>query len=106
MLSDLFILITASLPQKKGLKRKSAREASSVASKQKKVKVLTHRPKSYFLERAAQLPKTVIVRKDESVHLATIMDASEPIRLELVDQPKVQELPKAPAKPQIATIPA
>jgi hypothetical protein len=29
----------------------------------------------------------------------------EPIRLKLPDQPKVQELPKAPAKPQISTAP-
>jgi hypothetical protein len=89
-----------------GLKRKSALEASSVAPKEKKVKVLTHRPKSYFLERAAQLPETGIVQKVEGVPLATEVNASEPIRLELVDQPKVQELSKAPAKLQIATVPA
>jgi hypothetical protein len=34
------------------------------------------------------------------------MKAPEPIHLELPDQPKVQELPKAPAKPQIITVPA
>jgi hypothetical protein len=33
------------------------------------------------------------------------VDASEPIRLELADQAKVQELPKAPAKLQIPTVP-
>jgi hypothetical protein len=39
-----------------GLKRKSALKASSAVSKQKKTKVLTHRSKTYYLERAAELP--------------------------------------------------
>jgi hypothetical protein len=42
--------------RKRGLKRKNAPGASSVTTKQKKVKVLTHRLKSYFLESVAQLP--------------------------------------------------
>jgi hypothetical protein len=44
------------LPQKRGLKRKSAPRVSSSVPKQKKVKVLTHRPKSLYLERATELP--------------------------------------------------
>jgi phosphoribosylanthranilate isomerase len=42
--------------RKRGLKRKSALKASSAAPKQKKVKVLTHRSQTYYLERAAELP--------------------------------------------------
>jgi hypothetical protein len=109
MLSDLFILITVSLPRK-GVKRKSALRASSVAPKQKRVKVLTHRRRSYFLKRVAQLPdtgtsETEIAKKAEGILPATVVNAPEPIHLELSDQPKVQELQKAPAKPQITTAP-
>jgi hypothetical protein len=72
------------------------------------VKVLTHRPKSYFLERAAQLPdtgtsETETAKKVEGILLATAVNAPKPIHFELPDQPKVQELPKAQAKPQITT---
>jgi hypothetical protein len=42
--------------RKRGLKRKSALKASSATLKQKKIKVLTHRPKTYYSERAAELP--------------------------------------------------
>jgi hypothetical protein len=42
--------------RKRGIKRKSALKASTVASKQKKVKVLTHRLKTYYSERAAEVP--------------------------------------------------
>jgi hypothetical protein len=52
------------LARKRGLKRKSAPKASSVAPKQKKAKVLTHRPKSFYLERAAKL-QTVATSKTE-----------------------------------------
>jgi hypothetical protein len=44
--------------RKRGLKRKSA-------PKQKKMKVLTHRPNSFYLERAAKLP-TVETSKTEA----------------------------------------
>jgi hypothetical protein len=76
--------------QKRGLKRKSAPRASSVAPKQKRVKVLTHRPKSYFLERAAQLPdtrtlETETAKKAEGILPATTEKALEPIHLELPD---------------------
>ena len=40
---------------KKGLNRKGALKTSSVAPKQKKVKILTHRPRSYYARRAAKL---------------------------------------------------
>jgi hypothetical protein len=55
MLLDLSILITA-FPHEKGIKRKTAATTSSTAPKQKKSKVLTHRPKSYYLESAPKLP--------------------------------------------------
>jgi hypothetical protein len=42
--------------QKRGLKRKSASKASFAVPKQKKVKVLTHRSKTYYSERAVELP--------------------------------------------------
>lgn len=42
--------------RKKGAKRKIASTTPSTAPKPKKMKVVTHRPKSYFLERAALLP--------------------------------------------------
>jgi hypothetical protein len=42
--------------RKKGMKRKTAATTSSTASKQKKAKVLTHWSKSYYYERAAELP--------------------------------------------------
>jgi hypothetical protein len=72
--------------RKRGLKRKSALEASSVASKQKRVKVLTHRPKSYFLERAAQLPntetsETETTKKDEGILPPTVVKAVEPMKV-------------------------
>jgi hypothetical protein len=94
--------------RKRGLKRKSAPGASSVAPKQKRVKVLTHQPKSYFLERAAQLPdtgtsETETAKKAEGILPVTAGKAPEPIHLELPDQPKVQELSKAPVKPQITS---
>jgi hypothetical protein len=41
---------------KKGQKRKSALKTSSSAPKQKRVKILANRPKSYCTERAAELP--------------------------------------------------
>jgi hypothetical protein len=41
--------------RKRGLKRKSALKASSIALKQKKVKVLTHRSKTCYSERAKEL---------------------------------------------------
>jgi hypothetical protein len=44
--------------RKRGSKRKSAPKASSAVLKPKREKILTHRSKSYFLERAAQLPDT------------------------------------------------
>jgi hypothetical protein len=52
------------------MKRKIAATTSSTAPKLKKKKVLTHRPKSYYLERAAKLPasgtsKTEIAEADE-----------------------------------------
>jgi hypothetical protein len=53
--------------RKRGLKRKSASGASSVTPKQKRVKVLTHQPKSYFLERVAQLSEIGIVKKAQGV---------------------------------------
>jgi hypothetical protein len=40
----------------KEIKRKTAVTTSSTALKQKRAKVLTHRPKSYYSERAAELP--------------------------------------------------
>jgi hypothetical protein len=46
--------------QKRGLKRKSALKAYSTAPKQKKVKVLTHRRKTYYSERAAELPALLV----------------------------------------------
>jgi hypothetical protein len=44
--------------RKPGAKRKIASTIPSTAPKAKKMKVVTHRPKSYFLERAALLPAT------------------------------------------------
>jgi hypothetical protein len=44
--------------RKKEVKRKAAVTTSSITPKQKKTKVLTHRTKSYYLERAAKLPAT------------------------------------------------
>jgi hypothetical protein len=44
--------------QKQGAKRKIASTTPSTATKQKKMKVLTHRLKLYFLERVALLPAT------------------------------------------------
>jgi hypothetical protein len=74
-----------------GLKRKNVSGASSVVPKQKRVKLLTHQPKSYFLERAAQLPhtgtsKTETAKKAEGNLPTTTVNASEPIHLELLDQ--------------------
>jgi hypothetical protein len=43
------------LVRKKGMKIKIAATTSSTAPKPKKIKVLTHRPKLYYLERAAKL---------------------------------------------------
>jgi hypothetical protein len=91
-----------------GVKKEECAGASSTAPKQKRVKVLTHRPKSYFLERAAQLPatgtlETETAKKAEGVLPATAVNASNPIHSELPDQSKVQELSKAPAQPQITT---
>jgi hypothetical protein len=62
--------------RKRGLKRKSAPRASSAFLKQKKMKVLTHRPKSFYLERAAKLPtaetsKTKVVKAEEMTLLAS-----------------------------------
>jgi hypothetical protein len=42
--------------RKQGMKRKIAMMTSFAMSKPKRTKVVTHRPKSYFLERAAILP--------------------------------------------------
>jgi hypothetical protein len=42
--------------RKQGTKRKIATKTSSSALKSKKTEVVTHRPKSYFLKRAAILP--------------------------------------------------
>jgi hypothetical protein len=39
------------LARKRGLKRKSALKASSNAPKQKKIKILTHRSKTYYSKR-------------------------------------------------------
>jgi hypothetical protein len=41
--------------RKRGSKRKNALKTSSTVPKPKKTKILTHRSKSYFLERAAKL---------------------------------------------------
>jgi hypothetical protein len=50
-----FIYVDYCFPtRKRGLKRKSAMKASSVELKQKKMNVLTHRPKSFYLETAAK----------------------------------------------------
>jgi hypothetical protein len=52
---------------------------SSIAPKPKKTKVVTHRPKSYFLERAAILP-TAGVSKTEALEAAEeTLSASEAI---------------------------
>jgi hypothetical protein len=61
--------------RKRGLKMKSAPKASSVAPKQNKMNVLTHRPKSFYLETAAKLPtvessKTEVVKEVEETPLA------------------------------------
>lgn len=45
---------------KKGLKRKSTLKTSSTASIQKKIKILTHRPKSYYTDRARELPALLV----------------------------------------------
>jgi hypothetical protein len=60
------------LAKKHGVKRKLAAATSSIASKPKKSKVLTHRSKSYFLERAAILPtaKTSKLKTIEAVEEA------------------------------------
>jgi hypothetical protein len=44
--------------QKQGTKRRIASMTPSTVPKPKKMKLVTHRPKSYFLERAAILPAT------------------------------------------------
>jgi hypothetical protein len=41
--------------RKRGVKRKTAVATNSIAPKQKREKVLTHRPKSYYSERATRL---------------------------------------------------
>jgi hypothetical protein len=46
------------LARKQRIKRKIEETTSSTASKPKKTKILTHRPKSYFLEMAVKLPPT------------------------------------------------
>ena len=58
------------LAQKQGTKRKIASTTPSATPKPKRMKVITHRPKSYFLERAAILsaawgPKIEVVESTE-----------------------------------------
>jgi hypothetical protein len=61
---------------KEGVKKENCTENSSAVPRPKKAKILTHRLKSYFLERAAKLP-TAKTSKTEAAEGA--LPASEVI---------------------------
>jgi hypothetical protein len=60
---------------KRGLKRKGALKTSSTMPKQKKVKNLTCRPKSYYMERVAGLPALTAAEysKTKTVNLSEVV---------------------------------
>jgi hypothetical protein len=58
--------------RKQGAKRKIASTTSSTTPKPKKMKVVTHRPKSYFLERAALLP---VIESSKTEIVESVVDA-------------------------------
>jgi hypothetical protein len=52
--------------RKKGVKRKRALEISSAVPKQKRAKILAHRPKTYYMERAIELPALPIAEASKT----------------------------------------
>ena len=79
--------------RKRGLKRKNVSKTSSTDPKQKKVNILTHRPKSYYMERAAELPTLPAVEPNRTkaaglnevtVVLPKVMSFVFPLSLRLV----------------------
>jgi hypothetical protein len=58
--------------RKKLLKRKGALKTSSSMPKQKKVKILTHRPRSYYVERATELPTLPTTEANKTKALGTL----------------------------------
>jgi hypothetical protein len=64
------------LAQKKVVKRKSALKTFSTALKQKRAKILTHRPKKYYMERPTELPALLVAEasKTEAVEISKVTD--------------------------------
>jgi hypothetical protein len=62
---------------KKVVKRKSAPKTSST-SKQKRAKILTHRPKTYYIERSSKLPALPVAEasKTKTVEIIEVATAS------------------------------
>ena len=58
---------------KKVVKRKSASETSSAKPKQKRAKILTHRPKTYYMEIAAEL------------HVLSVIEASKTKAVKIIE---------------------
>ena len=108
--------------QKQGTKNKIITTTSSAASKPKRAKVLTHRSKSYSLERAIALPATEKMEAIESAEatLSTLevipaaaveaftaqLEKSEPESSRTKQQPKLQSPPAMAGLSKIATVPA
>jgi hypothetical protein len=67
------------LARKRGSKRKSAPKASSAVSKPKRAKILTHRLKLYFLERAAKLSDTETSKIETAKTAEGVLPASKVI---------------------------
>jgi hypothetical protein len=65
--------------RKQGMKRKIATTISSAAPKPKRRKVITHRPKLYFLERAARLPAVGASKTEATEATEETLSASEVI---------------------------
>ena len=61
------------------MKRKIATTISSAAPKPKRRKVITHRPKLYFLERAARLPAVGASKTEAAEATEETLSASEVI---------------------------
>jgi hypothetical protein len=87
--------------RKQGAKRKITSTTPSTALKAKEMKVVTHRPKSYFLERASLLPATTVVEVP-TIQLEKATTDSSKVK----HQPKLQSPPTMPGLSRTAAVPA
>jgi hypothetical protein len=112
------------LARKQGAKMRIASSTFSTAPQPKKMKIVTHQPKSYVLERAVILPaagvsKTEVVESAEDIFpTSEVIPAAAPevhtIQLEKTEpessktdqQPKLQSPPAMPGLSKTATVPA